>query len=388
VGLSLDSAADGFVSYEAALAQASAEELDPERYPVSEDDLAVLMYTGGTTGTPKGVMLTHRNVMAAAIATDLQCGFTRDDATCFVLPIFHVSWWPILSLLLVGGKVVIVRRPDLAEILRLVQDERCTHLNMVPTLYALLLDTAPVESYDLTSLRILSYAGSPMPVEVLKRGIGVFGPIFLQGYGATETAGGPITLLMPEDHHLEGPDAALLASAGKAGICADLKVVDGNDERVCPGQIGEVCARGKHLMAGYWKNPDLTAKALQGGWYHTGDLGYLDERGYLFLTDRKADMIITGGENVYPTEVENVLYTHPAVLECSVVATPDERWVEVVHAVVVLRDGAQASAEELMAHCHSALAGYKCPKRVTFVAALPKTVVGKISRKNIKEMIR
>jgi acyl-CoA synthetase (AMP-forming)/AMP-acid ligase II len=141
-------------------------------------------------------------------------------------------------------------------------------------------------------------------------------------------------------------------------------------------------------MTGYWKNPELTATALKGGWYHTGDLGYLDERGYLFLTGRKSDMIISGGENVYPTEVENVIYAHPAVLECSVVAMPDERWVEIVHAVIVVRNEAQVSAEEIIEHCHRTLAGYKCPKKVTFVESLPKTAIGKISRKDIKEMIR
>lgn len=388
LGVALDNQADGFVSYEEALAQATADEPDPERYRVSEDDLAVLMYTGGTTGLPKGVMLSHRNVMTAAIANALQCEYTKDDSTCFVLPIFHVSWWPIISLLLVGGKTVIVRKPDLNEILRLIQDEKCTHMNLVPTLYGLLMDAAPIGSYDLSSLRSLTYAGSPMPVEVLKRAITVFGPIFAQGYGATETAGGPITMLLAEDHHLDGPDSRLLASAGQAGICAEVKVVDGDDQPLGPGQIGEVCVRGKHIMAGYWKNPELTARALAGGWYHTGDLGYLDERGYLFLTDRKSDMIITGGENVYPTEVENVLYAHPAVLECSVVGVPDERWVEIVHAAVVLRDGASASAEEIIEHCHQNLAGYKCPKKVTFLDSLPKTAIGKISRKDIREMVR
>ena len=140
-------------------------------------------------------------------------------------------------------------------------------------------------------------------------------------------------------------------------------------------------------MTGYWKNPELTAQALQGGWYHTGDLGYLDERGYLFLTDRKSDMIISGGENVYPTEVENVIYTHPAVAECSVVGTPDERWGEMVHAVIVVRGGARVSPEEIIEHCRQTLAGYKCPKRVTFVEVLPKTAIGKISRKDIKGML-
>src|SRR5271166_6541485 len=248
LGVALDNQADGFVSYEEALAEASGDEPDPERYRVSEDDLAVLMYTGGTTGLPKGVMLSHRNVMTAAIANALQCEFTKDDSTCFVLPIFHVSWWPIISLLLVGGKTVIVRKPDLNEILRLIQDEKCTHMNLVPTLYGLLMDAAPIGSYDLSGLRSLTYAGSPMPVEVLKRAITVFGPIFAQGYGATETAGGPITMLLAEDHHLYGPDSRLLASAGQAGICAEVKVVDDNDERAGPGQIGEVCVRGNHIM--------------------------------------------------------------------------------------------------------------------------------------------
>jgi long-chain acyl-CoA synthetase len=387
-GLSLDNDFDGFTGYEEVLAQAPGDEPDQERYQVSEDDLAVLMYTGGTTGLPKGVMLSHRNVMTAAIAAALSGEFTKDDSTCFVLPIFHVSWWPVLALLLAGGKVVINRKPDLNEILRLVQDEKCTHMNAVPTIYGWLMDMAPVGSYDLSSLRSLTYAGSPMPVEVLKRAITVFGPIFAQGYGATETAGGPITFFDAADHHLDGEDSHLLASAGKAGICSEIKVVDKDGERVAPGQIGEVCVRGKHVMTGYWKNPELTARALKSGWYHTGDLGYLDECGYLFLTDRKSDLIITGGENVYPTEVENVLYTHPAVLECSVVGTPDERWVEIVHAVIVLRGGASASAEEIIEHCHHDLAGYKCPKKVTFLPSLPKTAIGKISRKSIKEMIR
>ena len=387
-GLSLDNRLDGFAGYEEALARSPSGEPDPALYRVSEDDLAVLMYTGGTTGSPKGVMLSHRNVMTAAIATALGRGFSKEDSTCFVLPIFHVSWWPVIALLLVGGKVVIVRKPGLTEILRLIQDEKCTHMNLVPPLYGWLMDLAPLGDYDLSSLRSLTYAGSPFPVEVLKRAITVFGPVFAQGYGATETAGGPITMLEAEDHHLDGPDSALLASAGRAAICSEVKVVDDGGQAVGPGRIGEVCVRGKHVMTGYWKNPELTASALEGGWYHTGDLGYLDERGYLFLTDRKSDMIISGGENVYPTEVENVLYAHPAVLECTVVATPDERWGEIVHAAIVLRDGAHVSAEEIIEHCRRTLAGYKCPKRVTFVRDLPKTAIGKISRKNMREIIR
>ncbi len=387
VGVSLDNDLEGFTGYEEALAQAPEHEPDRGCGP-SEDELAVLMYTGGTTGAPKGVMLSHRNVMTAAIATAITVELTKDDSTCFVLPIFHVAWWPIISLLLAGGKVVINRRPGLDEILRLIQDEQCTHMNLVPTIYGWLMDLAPVDSYDLSSLRSLTYAGSPFAVEMLKRAITVFGPIFAQGYGATETAGGPITMLEAADHHLDGVESSLLASAGKATICSEIKIVDDNDETVGPGVVGEVCARGQHIMMGYWKNSELTAKALRGGWYHTGDLGYLDERGYLFLTARKSDMIISGGENVYPNEVENAVYTHPAVRECSVIAAPDERWGEIVHAVVVRRVGVRIGPDEIIAHCRQTLAGYKCPKKVTFLDSLPKTAIGKVSRKDVKELVR
>jgi acyl-CoA synthetase (AMP-forming)/AMP-acid ligase II len=291
-------------------------------------------------------------------------------------------------MLLMGGKVVINRRPDLGEILRLVQDEKCTHMNLVPTIYGWLLDSASIESYDLTSLRILTYAGSPFPVPVLERAIAAFGPIFAQGYGATETSGGPITIFDAEDHHLDGEGRRLLSSAGRVAICSEIKVVDDAGDRLAPGRIGEVCVRGNHVMTGYWKNPEATARALEGGWYHTGDLGYLDEGGFLFLTDRKSDMIISGGENVYPTEVENVIYAHPAVLECSVVGVPDQRWGELVHAVVVVQDGASVTAEQIIEHCHQHLGGYKCPKTVTFVDGLPKTAIGKIRRTDVRDLIR
>src|SRR5271165_723942 len=385
-GVSLDNEVDGFTGYEPALAQAPDHEPELADGP-RQDELAVLMYTGGTTGLPKGVMLSHHNVMTATIANVIVGEFTREDSTCHVLPMFHVAWWPILTMLLVGGTVVINRRPDLGEILRLIERERCTHMNLVPSIYGWLLDVAPAEARDLRSLRTLNYSGSPFAVENLKRAIKVFGPIFAQGYGATESAGGPITYLAVEDHHLDGVDSRLLASAGKAGICSEVKVVDERDEPVATGNVGEVCVRGEHIMVGYWKNPELTDRALRGGWYHTGDMGYLDESGFLFLTDRKSDMIITGGENVYPTEVENSIYTHPDVLECSVVGMPDDRWGEVVQAVVVRREGSQIDAAAIIDHCREQLAGYKCPNRVAFVESVPKTAVGKISRKAVKELI-
>lgn len=351
---------------------------------VEEGDLAVLLYTGGTTGLPKGVMLSHRNLMTAVTAMAVISGVRHTDSTCFVLPLFHVSIWPVFLLLLAGGKVVVNRKPDLGEILRLIADERCTHMNLVPTVYTWLMEYPPAGDYDLSSLELLTYAGSPFPPENLRRCIERFGPLFAQGYGSTETAGGPVSFLPVEDHRISGPEERLLASAGKPAICSEVRILDENGAPLPPGEIGEVAVRGGHVMMGYWKNPEQTAKALRDGWLNMGDMGFLDEDGYLFLVDRKADMIVTGGENVYPQETENVLYEHEAVLECAVVSAPDPTWGEKVQAVVVLKAGARTAAEELIAHCKARLAGYKCPKAVVFREVLPKTPIGKILRKDLK----
>ena len=382
--ISFDHELSGFLDYETLLRDSPDTEPNIAPYDVHEDDLAVLMYTGGTTGLPKGVMMSHRSLAISAIAPSLVWGFTRDDSTCFVLPIFHVSWWPILAILLVGGKVCINRRPALDSILKLIEDEKCTHVNLVPTIYGWMVDHPGVDQYDLSSLKILSYAGSPMPVVVLKKCIRKFGNKFTQGYGATETCGGPISMLDRRDHYLEGDKSRYLSSAGKPASWSYVKIVDENDNALGPNEKGEICVRGRHIMMGYWKNPKLTDEVMKGGWYHTGDMGYLDEDGYIYMTDRKADMIISGGENVYPKEVEEVIYRHPAVKECTVISSPNEKWGEIVQAVVVLKPDAKASEEDIMEHCKKVLAGYKCPKAVAFWNELPKTVVGKIMKKEIK----
>jgi acyl-CoA synthetase (AMP-forming)/AMP-acid ligase II len=382
--ITLNNPLPGFLDYETLLAKSAPTEPNIEKVNVQEDDLAILMYTGGTTGLPKGVMLSHRNAVLAGITAAMFFGFTEEDSTCFVLPVFHVSWWPILAVLLVGGKVCMNRKPNFDTVFKLIEDEKCTHMNLVPTIYGWMLDSPSVEKFDLSSLRLLSYAGSPFPVEVLKKCITKFGNKFTQGYGATETAGAGISGLSWRDHHLKGPKAKYLASAGKPFSSSRVKIVGDRDQTLAPGEYGEICAKGKYVMMGYWKNPKLTEEVLKGGWYHTGDMGYMDEEGYIFLTDRKADMIITGGENVYPKEVEDVIYRHPAVRECTVVSAPDAKWGEVVQAVVVLQPGKQATAEEIIEHCKKDLAGYKCPKAVAFWADIPKTVVGKIIKKDVK----
>jgi long-chain acyl-CoA synthetase len=378
--IGLDSSKSGLTSYEQMLADASDEEPGID---VDENEMAVLMYTGGTTGLPKGVMMSHRNLMTALISATFGMSFTKEDATCFVLPLFHVSFWPALCLLLVGGKVVINRRPDLNGILQLIQDEKCTHINAVPTIYGWILQSTTMDKYDLSSLRSISYAGSPCPSELLRQLISRFGPILVQAYGMTEALGA--TSLSEEDHCLEGEKSNLLISAGKATPCAEICILDSDDKVVPAGEIGEVAVRGKQVMQGYWKNPELTAKVLRGGWYHTGDMGYMDAQGYVFLVDRKADMIVTGGENVYPKEVEDVLYEHPAVAMAAVVSAPDTKWGERVQGVVVLKPGQSVDEKTLMEFCKTKLGGYKCPKSIEFWEKLPTTSVGKILRKDVKK---
>jgi long-chain acyl-CoA synthetase len=379
--IALDGRAKRYLFYEDLIKDAAPTEPEVQ---VDEDDMMILMYTGGTTGLPKGVMLSHRNLLSAMYGLIIAYSLTRHDIECFILPLFHVSFWPVLCVLMVGGTVVIVRRPDLQETLKEIQNEKCTHIVLVPTLLVWILDLPNLDEYDLSSLRVITYAGSPMAPEVLKRCISKFGNIFGQGYGLTE-AGPLATTLYPEDHAFEGPKADLLKSVGKEGATTEVRVLDENDRPAKPGQVGEISVRGKNVMMGYWKNPELSAEVLRGGWLHTGDLGYVDDEGYIYLVDRKADMIVTGGENVYPKETEDVLYENPAVQECAVVSAPDEKWGERVQAVVVLKEGYTITEEELKQHCKKRLAGYKCPKKIEFWNQLPKTPIGKIMRKEVKK---
>ncbi len=378
--IAMDRKTRDFLFYEDMIEEGANE--DPRLYQ-DEDSMAILMYTGGTTGLPKGVMMSHRGLMTAVAGAAVMCGFRRDDITCFVLPLFHVSFWPAFAVLFVQGTVVINRKPDLNGMLKLIQDERCTHINAVPTLYGWMLQMVDVDAYDLSSLRLITYAGSPFPPELLKQCIAKFGPIFEQAYAMTECIGG--TFLLKEDHVLEGDRSRLLSSAGKPCVIVDVRVREESGSDLPAGEIGEIVIRGKCIMMGYWKNPELTARTLKNGWYHTGDMGYLDDDGYLFLVDRKADMIVTGGENVYPKEVEDVLYQHPAVAMAAVVSAPDEKWGERVQAAVVLKPGQDISPDELITFCKERLAGYKCPKAVVFWEQLPTTPVGKILRKDVKK---
>jgi len=384
--VSLDTPEEGWIDYEEMLADSSDAEPDVE---VDEEDLCQLQYTGGTTGLPKGVMLTHRNYMTAAVGMLMANYFDRNDATLQVLPIFHTAWWPALIHHYAGGRAVIARHFDFNEILSIAEKERVTHINMVPILFSWLLDFPDLDKYDLSSIKYLSYAGAPMPADLMKRCIEKFGPIFQQGYGLTEAA--PlVTILKEEDQcRLEGPPELTrrLSSAGRESLVTEVRLVDDEDHDVPVGEVGEIIVRGKNVMRGYWKDPALTKQALRGGWLHTGDLATADEYGFLYIVDRKHDMIITGGENVYPFEVEKVLYEHPAVLEAAVVGLRDKTWGEAVTAVVALKQGAEVTEEELVGFVRERLAGYKTPKRIVFMESIPKTPIGKILRRQVREML-
>lgn len=389
---------DGMEFYEDLIEKGSPKE--PE-IKIDEGDTAMLLYTGGTTGTPKGVVLTHAGLVAWTLDALLtgpsqggESSITSQDSTLFILPAFHVSLWPIIMLHYVGGKVVMIKRIDLKVILETIEKEKIDHMNAVPTIYYWLVHYPELEKYDLSSVRSFSYAGAPFPTEQLKKCIEVFGPIFAQGYGATE--GGPWTSLYPKEHVLEGSQREMekLKSAGRPSVLCEVRVVDEKGRDVKPRDIGEIIVKSKSTMKEYWKDPEETKRVKKGDWYYSGDLGYFDEDGYLYLAERTADMIKSGGERVYPTEVEGILYKHPAVSEVTVLGAPDPEWGERVHAVIYLKPeytekykGKEESLKnELIDLSRQHLTRYKCPKTIDFSPEpLPKTVIGKMSRKELRE---
>jgi acyl-CoA synthetase (AMP-forming)/AMP-acid ligase II len=304
-----------------------------------------------------------------------------------ILPLFHIALWPVLAMHYVGARAVITARFDLAQILETIQRERVTHLNVVPTIVGMLLGSPLLDRYDLSSLRLLTYAGAPIPFELLMRLRAQFPGLDLaQGYGLTEAAS--IVSFLDVDAHRHAETEAerrRLHSAGREAPTTAVRILDEHGLEVPHGAPGEIAARGANVMLGYWKDPRLTATTLRDGWLYTGDIGFLDPDGFIHIVDRKNDMIITGGENVYPREVEDVIYMHPAVLECAVVGAPDAVWGERITAVVVLKPNQRATTEEIMALCATHLAGYKKPRSVEFAESLPKTSIGKIARREVRD---
>lgn len=348
--------------------------------PSAGEDPLVIFYTGGTTGRSKGVMLSHTNIFANSLGILANWDFGETPVYAFSGPLFHsAAGARIFGTVLTGTHSVLQPRFDVRALFSLIETHRIEIAQFVPTMIAMLLDHPAIGDHDLSSLRLITYGGAPMPPALLNRVLQAFpGVRFAQAFGMTE-ASPIVTYLNPEDH--EDLGSPRLNSVGRPGHFVDLIAVDETGSPLPTGQVGELIVRGPNVMLGYWEQPDLTRQVLRDGWYHTGDAGYLDQDGYVFVSGRINDMIITGGENVYPIEVENVLSLHPAVREVAVIGTPDDKWGERVHAVVVLHQGASETAEGLIAYCRDRLAHYKCPSIVTFwLGPLPLTKVNKTDK--------
>jgi long-chain acyl-CoA synthetase len=353
------------------------------------DDPVLQMYTSGTTGVPKGVLTTHRNLAAATLNSE-SWQFDAASVSLTPLPMFHVGGigWTYLGLA-AGATTILVSEFDAGRVLDLLERERVTNAVFVPTILHMLTSAPGASERDYSALRSIAYGASPITTTVLKAALRTFGCPLFGVYGLTETTGG-VVQLDPGDHDPDGPREHLLRSVGRPRPWMTLRVVDTASGRDCaPSEVGEVWMRGPNVMAGYANRPQETAAALTpDGWLRTGDGGFFDDDGYLFLTDRIKDMIVTGGENVYPIEVEEVLAQHPAVAEVTVIGVPDPRWGEAVKALVVLVAGGTAEPEELVAFARPRLAGYKLPRSVDFVDSLPRTPSGKVLKRELRARYR
>lgn len=376
----------GWTGYEAWTAAHSDEE---PHVRVAADDPYLIIYTSGTTGAPKGALYTHAQRLENTRVQVFSLDVRPTDRNLLILPLFHIAASVVWTFFYAGATTILsaMRNFSPEETLREIATERATFIHIVPTQLVGFLASKELKRHDLGTLRSIFYAASPMPVELLRRGMEVFGPVFQQAYGQSES-GPDITFLSQADHDVldQGPERQkILGSAGRPRPGAHVRIVDPDGSDVAQGEVGEIVVRSGAVMAGYWRKPEETAATIVDGWLHTGDMGCGDEAGYIYIVDRKKDMIISGGENVYPREVEEILYRHPAVLEAAVIGVPDPRWIERVHAVVVLKEGESATEEEIRSFCKQHLAGYKAPKTVEITSALPKNATGKILKKALRE---
>jgi acyl-CoA synthetase (AMP-forming)/AMP-acid ligase II len=382
--IATESSAPGFLNY---TAWRDAQSGDDPRVDIDRKDIAIQLYTSGTTGKPKGAMLSHANLLnLVETGRDEKPDWNKwseDDVSLVAMPVFHIggSGWGVLGLYH-GARGVIAREFDPTKVLDFFEQSGITKLFMVPAAMQFVVRQPRARQVDFSRLKYMLYGASPIPAALLKECIEVFGCGFVQMYGMTETTG-TIVALPPEDH-VEGLDR--MRSAGKALPGVELAILDVNGNRLPPGEVGEIATRSGSNMAGYWNLPEATARTLGAyGWLRTGDAGYMDSDGYLYIHDRIKDMIISGGENIYPAEVESAICDHPDVAEVAVIGIPDDRWGEAVKAIVVMKQGKEATASDIINFTRERIAGFKTPKSVEFIEALPRNPSGKILRRHLRD---
>jgi len=354
---------------------------------LSDVEVAWIIYTSGTTGMPKGAMLSHRNLFAAMFngLASLPADVPPDPCFLFPFPLCHIAGYAVLGQHLAGHPVALMTAYSPEGWMRMVDELKITGTALAPTMINMLLNDPAIERHDLGSLTSLGYGASSIPAEVLNRALARFGPIFTQGFGMTELAGNVI-FMSKADHVIAAREnPGLLRAAGRVGALADVRIVDERGRDAPIGEPGEIIVRGDQVLTGYWNRPEAMREAFRDGWFHTGDVATLDSEGYVYIVDRKKDMIVSGAENVYPREVEEVLYRHAGVGEAAVFGVPDEHWGERVAAAVVRTGAEDVTEAELDAWCRAELAGYKRPRLWFFVDAIPKNVSGKVLKRELKE---
>ncbi|HKJ33167.1 MAG TPA: long-chain-fatty-acid--CoA ligase [Balneolales bacterium] len=374
----------GASDYEEVLSKAS--DIEP-KVSLDEDDIAVLGYTGGTTGLPKGVMTTHKNIIASCYNTALERLISPETIFLNVPPMFHAGDAnSMFAYSFVGATNVILDSFSPEGVLQNIEKHKVTSVLLVPSMVLFILQYPDVRKFDTKTLNTIYYGTAPMPLKPLRQAMDIFGCGFSQTYGTTETFV-PISILKPKDHILDGDENMIkrMKSAGREVVGVQVKIVDKNNIELGINQIGEIIVKGDNVMKGYWKKPQLTQKVIKAGWYYTGDMGMIDDLGYIYIVDRKKDMIISGGENIYPKEVENVLYGHPAVVEASVIGVPDDIWGEVVKAFIIKKPNTDINENELIEYCAKHLARYKKPKSIDFVEQFPRSTAGKILKRELKK---